>query len=194
MTEGVRLPVDRHVFGLEAETLFHEAAGVEDVAAEALAGNHVFVRFHPVTRGDFPSTLLDTLADPGKHLGVVLLGERVRADLALGKAEVRVLIHELEHGVEHVVGHGDGFGPVPFPVHVGVAVSHAVDRVLFRDLCDGGHDGLGFAAGGLEVAFLRDVGPRDVVDGLVDQGFPLVTNTGSALKNQKRALFLIFEG
>ena len=143
MAEGVRLPVEGHLFRSEAEFVPEVVARIEQMSADRFARRQILLALHPVDRADFPSSFLHSLSDLFEHRGIVALDKGIDGSLTLRVGQVRVLIHQAQHRCESVVGRSHRFRPAPHPVHVDMAVADAVDPVFSGRFADWRHCALG---------------------------------------------------
>ena len=132
VAERVGGPADRDVFRGEAEVALHVGSGLEQVAHQRLARDHVHVVLDPMRRRDFPAPFADAFGDDLEQGRIELPDDLVDARLRLGKLEVGELLHQRQDGAERVEGRHDRLRPSPHPVHVDVRVADAMHLEFLR--------------------------------------------------------------
>ena len=59
VAEGVAFPINLDLVIWQAKFFLEETPRIQQVAAQAFAGSHVLVAFHPLAGSDFPAALGD---------------------------------------------------------------------------------------------------------------------------------------
>ncbi len=130
VAEGVRLIVQIQAIPRNVQKLCQVAPGVEQVTSGTLPRGHVFICLHPCRGRYFPAALMDPFLDFLQHLWVVLGYNLIHGRLRLGKAELRVLIHQVQYCAESLQCNGNSLIVPPHPVHVDVGVACTDNREL----------------------------------------------------------------